>query len=203
MEVPERKIRKTPEQRQREVIDAAIGAIGRNGLSNTTLADIAKRAGIGYGNLSFRFRNKDELLVAALRTIVDEYVEAIDEAASTPGSDAERLDRVLTVAFSRKLTTRNKLAVWAAFWAESQTRPAYKKLFSAFRRREGERMMQICRGVIAERGLGDRDPVAMAVGINALIEGLWSHMAHGGEIDRDEGLRIARVLINLVISKNI
>lgn len=199
----ERKVRKTPEQRQREVIDAAIRAIGRNGLSNTTLADIAKRAGIGYGNLSFRFRNKDELLVAALRTIVDEYVEAIDEAASTPGSDMERLDRVLTTAFSRALTTRNKLAVWAAFWAESHTRPAYKKLFSAFRQREGERMTQICRGVIAERKLSDRDPVTMAIGINALIEGLWSQMAHGGEIDRDEGLRIAREFVGLAVSKTI
>lgn len=195
-----RKSRKTAEERRQEVIEAAIKAIGQKGLTNTTLADIAKLAGIGYGNLSFRFRNKDLLLMAALRSVVDEYVHAIESAAATPGGAFDRLDRVIMTAFSRQLTTKNKLAVWAAFWAEAHTRAGYLKLFSAFREKETERAIGLCRGIIEERDLTGKDAKVIGIGLNALIEGLWSGMAHGGSLDREEGLDITKKFVSMIFN---
>lgn len=186
------KTRKSLEMRQQEVIDAALRAIGRNGLVRTTLADIAKEAGIGYGNLSFRFKKKEALLLAALQYLIDEYEAEIDAATATGKTAAERLDNLLALSFSRSLTTKNKLAVWAAFWSECHTQPAYRKLFAQFRIREAERMTELCRAVLAEKSKVSGDPEGIAIGINALIEGLWSSMARGGILGREDGLRIAR-----------
>jgi len=186
------KARKSLEMRQQEVIDAALRAIGRNGLVRTTLADIAKEAGIGYGNLSFRFKKKEALLLAALQYLIDEYEAEIDAATATGKTAAERLDHLLVLSFSRSLTTKNKLAVWAAFWSECHTQPAYRKLFAQFRIREAERMTELCRAVLAEKSKVSGDPEGIAIGINALIEGLWSSMARGGILGREDGLRIAR-----------
>ena len=186
------KTRKSLEMRQQEVIDAALRAIGRNGLLRTTLADIAKEAGIGYGNLSFRFKKKETLLLAALQHLIDEYEAGIDDAAATGGTAAERLDNLLALSFSRSLTSKNKLAVWAAFWSECHTQPAYRKLFAQFRLREAERMTGLCRAVLAEKGKASDGAEEIAIGINALIEGLWSSMARGGILVREDGLRIAR-----------
>lgn len=190
--------RKTQEMRQQEVVDAAIRAIGRKGLSHTTLTDIAKEAGIGYGNLSFRFRTKDSLLLAALRSVVDEYTAAIEAAAASDGSAAERLDRVIAASFERSLTSRNKLAVWAAFWSECHTRAAYRKLFGEFRQREIRRTTDLCRELANELDLRDAQPDSIATGINALVEGLWSSMARGGTIDREQGLQVARDFISAI-----
>lgn len=184
--------------RQQEVIDAALRAIGRAGLLRTTLADIAQEAGIGYGNLSFRFKKKEALLLAALRHLIDEYEAAIDKAAAATGSARDRLDQVLVLSFSRALTTKNKLAVWAAFWSECHTQPAYRKLFSEFRRREAERMTELCRSALSEQGKPETEAENIAVGINALIEGLWSSMARGGILERDKGLEVARHFVDKV-----
>jgi TetR/AcrR family transcriptional repressor of bet genes len=186
------KTRKSLEMRQQEVIDAALRAIGRNGLVRTTLADIAKEAGIGYGNLSFRFKKKETLLLAALQYLIDEYEVEIDAATATGKTAAERLDNLLTLSFSRSLTTKNKLAVWAAFWSECHTQPAYRKMFAQFRVREAERMTELCRAVLTEKSKANDDIEGIAIGINALIEGLWSSMARGGILGREDGLRIAR-----------
>jgi len=193
------KTRKSLEMRQQEVIDAALRAIGRNGLLRTTLADIAKEAGIGYGNLSFRFKKKETLLLAALQYLIGEYEAELDGAAATGKTASERLDNLLALSFSRSLTTKNKLAVWAAFWSECHTQPAYRKLFAQFRLREAERMTELCRAVLAENGKAGDDAEGIAIGINALIEGLWSSMARGGILAREDGLRIARRFTESII----
>ncbi len=192
--------RKSLEMRQQEVIDAALRAIGRDGLLRTTLADIAKEAGIGYGNLSFRFKRKEALLVAALQFLIDEYEQKIDEAALTGATAAERLDNVLTQSFSRNLTTKNKLAVWAAFWSECSTQPVYRKLFSKFRVRDAERMADLCRAVLVEKGRSGDEAEDVAVGIIALIEGLWSAMARGGFLAREDGLKVAKNFVEKVLN---
>jgi len=186
------KTRKSLEMRQQEVIDAALRAIGRNGLVRTTLADIAKEAGIGYGNLSFRFKKKEALLLAAIQYLIVEYEAELDKAAASGKTASERLDNLLAISFSKSLTTKNKLAVWAAFWSEGHTQPAYRKLFTRFRLREAERMTELCRAVLDEKGKAGDAAEEIAIGINALIDGLWSSMARGGILGREDGLRIAR-----------
>ena len=47
--------------------------IDKLGLSQTTLARIAERAGISQGNVVFHFRNKEALLDQTLRHLDDEY----------------------------------------------------------------------------------------------------------------------------------
>jgi TetR/AcrR family transcriptional repressor of bet genes len=195
----ELKTRKSLEMRQQEVIDAALRAIGRDGLLRTTLADIAKEAGIGYGNLSFRFKRKEALLVAALQYLIDEYEAKIDAASLNGATAAERLDNVLLHSFSKSLTTKNKLAVWAAFWSECSTQPVYRKLFSKFRLRDAERMADLCRAVLIEKGNAVGEAEDIAIGVIALIEGLWSSMARGGILEREDGLKIARNFLEKIL----
>ena len=52
--------------RRRELADAACRVIARNGLSATTLADVAAESGWSIGSIRYYFPNKDELVAAAL-----------------------------------------------------------------------------------------------------------------------------------------
>jgi AcrR family transcriptional regulator len=52
--------------RRRELADAACRVIARNGLAETTLADVARESGWSIGSIRHYFPNKDELVASAL-----------------------------------------------------------------------------------------------------------------------------------------
>jgi TetR/AcrR family transcriptional repressor of bet genes len=186
--------------REQQIIEAAITVIGRKGLSGTTLGMVAQQAGMGYGNLTFRFKSKDALLIRALRTVADEYNEARDSAVAVPGqSPAARLDLMLVACFHKKVTSQKKVALWWAFLSECHIKPRYGRIIAELRAREYEQMKQICDDIIASGGYTDLDSHLLAISVNALIEGLWSAMRAGPQaIDRVQALAAARQYLSAV-----
>lgn len=63
--------------RRRELADAACRVIARNGLSGTTLAQIAEESGWSIGSMRHYFPNKDELVAAALWRVGERIDERI------------------------------------------------------------------------------------------------------------------------------
>ena len=61
------------EFRKHQLIEATMDCIDKLGLSQTTLARIAERAGISQGNVVFHFQSKEALLEQTLRHLSDEY----------------------------------------------------------------------------------------------------------------------------------
>ena len=55
------------EFRKRQLIDATMDCIDKLGISQTTLARIAERAGLSQGNVVFHFQSKEALLDQTLR----------------------------------------------------------------------------------------------------------------------------------------
>lgn len=193
------KKRKTAKEREDEIISAAIAVIGTKGLSQTTLADIAQKAGVGYGNLTFRFNSKDKLLTAALRAVLDEYTEIMTAAAAADIPAEPRLRRLISAAFAPSVTTRAKVALWNAFLSECHTRVAYRKIFAELRQNESDRTLSICKEIIEGRKRTDLDANTIALGINALIEGLWLNMRLGRVTDRKTALNAAIDCVELMI----
>jgi TetR/AcrR family transcriptional regulator, transcriptional repressor of bet genes len=192
--------RRTPKRkdiagiREQQIIEAAIVVIGRKGLSGTTLGLVAEQAGIGYGNLTFRFKSKDALLIRALRAVADEYNGVRDSAACVTGrSPAERLNLMLAACFHRKVTSQKKVALWWAFLSECHINLKYSRVIAQLRASEYRQMKQICDEIIANGAYRELDSRLLAISINALIEGLWSAMRAGPQaIDRAEALAAAR-----------
>lgn len=114
--------------RRQQLIEATITAISRRGLSRTTLAEVAKIAGLSAGIVNFYFKSKDALLLATLRYLADEYEAACGEAVRPGGaSPAAVLEAVIDTDFDPSISDPKKVAVWFAFWSEARARPAYLK----------------------------------------------------------------------------
>lgn len=60
----------TQEVRRRHIIDAAIDCLCRDGWHRTTMAAIAKEAGISRGLISYHFAGRDDLYEAVLESVV-------------------------------------------------------------------------------------------------------------------------------------
>lgn len=86
-------VRKSTEERQMEIANAAIKIIGDQGLRDFTMARLAEEVGIKDGSIFRHFKNKKDILKAVIARIEDVLVAAAPRELADP---LERLEAFLT-----------------------------------------------------------------------------------------------------------
>lgn len=91
--------RRLPEERPRQIIDAAFAEFGEHGLEGARLDEIARRAGVSKGTIYLYFASKDDLFRAVVRdkvvTVIEEAEARVERAASEDIPSEEELRRYL------------------------------------------------------------------------------------------------------------
>lgn len=174
------------ETRRRQLIDATMKCIARKGMSNVTLGDVAKEAGLSQGIVNLHFESKDNLLTETLRTLANEYREQFEATLEKAGPrPADALLALMKMDLRPKLLDRQKLAIWFAFWGEVKSVPTYRKICDEYDRYYDSVVLRLCRDIIAE-GDYDVDPAAATEALTSLTNGLWlSCLISPQEFDRD------------------
>ncbi|NNE64707.1 MAG: transcriptional regulator BetI [Gammaproteobacteria bacterium] len=165
--------------RKQQIIEATFDCIDELGLSQTTLASIARKAGVSQGIVVFHFRSKDALLEKALQFLSDEYGKCWQSAiAEAPDSPACQLKALVNAAFTPAICNRKKISVWYAFWGESRSRPKYQQLCGEQDRQFSETLQSICEQIEGSRQA--RLPAkTAALSIEGMIDGLWQNFLIG------------------------
>lgn len=175
--IPEPRWRRLPEERPRQILEAALEVFAERGLSDARLEDIAKRAGVSKGTIYLYFPNKEELFREVVRTSVISYIEQA-EADLTNQADAEQALREWMTGY------------WA--WLRTPVFPAMHRLvnsemhhfpdLAAFYAKEViERVHRLVCGMLEramEQGrLRRMDPLVAARMLSALFitHALWYH----------------------------
>lgn len=162
------------DMRRQQIIEATITVIGRKGYAGTRLADVAKQAKVSYGVVGFYFNTKDELLLATLQWLADEYTRVWRDAVARAGpSSVDRLRAIIEADFSRKIASEKKIAVWYAFWAEARTRSSYRKLCAQLYNDYHWQVRTIIQEMIDQGGYSDLDAHKVTVALNAMTDGMW------------------------------
>ena len=170
--VPSRKAHK--EVRRQQLIEATIDTLATKGYSDTTIAEVARRAGMSSGIVNFHFESKEKLLVETLSYLSEEYRSNWRNAVAKAGAaPAAQLAAVIEADFDRKICTRRKLAAWCAFWGEAKTRPAYLQHCGANDDEFQATVRDLCTRLVREGGYEGYDEQHIARGLDALLEGLW------------------------------
>jgi AcrR family transcriptional regulator len=73
--VTEPRWRRLPEERPKQILEAALAVFTERGLSGARLEDIAKRAGLSKGTIYLYFPNKEELFHEVVRHSVIAFIE--------------------------------------------------------------------------------------------------------------------------------
>ncbi len=153
--------------------------IDKLGLSQTTLAQIAERAGISQGNVVFHFRSKEELLEQTLRHLSDEYRTNWLAALSDAGPDAfAQLRAMVESSFTPKICNRRKISVWFAFWGESRSRPNYMRVCGNNDAAFSDQIKILCE-VIEAQSTARLPASTAALSIEGMIDGLWQNFLIG------------------------
>jgi TetR/AcrR family transcriptional repressor of bet genes len=183
--------------RRAQLIEATIDSIARYGFARTTLADVARQAGVSQGIVSFYFRSKQELLLATLRHMVREYEAYSDRAVRRAGaSPAARLDAMVAADFDPAVASRKHVTVWYAFWGETRWRKDFLDLCARWAASYQERTRDAIQQVIEAGAYPGLDAATIARGLNAMIDGLWLNiLLDPKSCDRKEALRTCRAFL--------
>jgi TetR/AcrR family transcriptional repressor of bet genes len=177
------------EFRKRQLIEATIDCIDKLGLSQTTLARIAERAGVSQGVVVFHFQTKEGLLEQTLRHLSREYMQcwkdACDKAAPDPVS---QICALIKAAFTPSICNRKKISVWYAFWGETRSRPKYMKLCGANDLAYSSSLLSLCE-TIESNTRSTLSALTAALSIEGMIDGLWQNF-----LIRTPGFKRARAL---------
>lgn len=141
-------------EREENIIEAAVRLFSRYGVKRTSMNDIAAEAGIARQTLYNAFSNKDEVLQATIRLFSDKAVAEIDAGLERTDDLGERLDvifrHVAIEPFDLLNASPNAEDIVAGFNASSQ-----KEIAAATERNRVivARVMEPHRGAIEKSGL--------------------------------------------------
>ena len=166
---------KSKEVRQEELIAATMRCIARVGLSATTLQMVTREAGLSLGIANLHFQSKENLLRATLESVMREYHSGQFAILEDEGevSPAVRLGRLLDFQFSARVTNREKMSVWFAYYGEASARPMYQKICASMDRLAANKLEQVLAALILTGGYQRLDARQLATGYLAMIDGLW------------------------------
>jgi TetR/AcrR family transcriptional repressor of bet genes len=182
-----------PEERREQLILATIRSVAERGLADTTIATVAQIAGLSQGIVNLHFRSKDGLLTETLRYLADEYRTACEEAAEAGAADpVAGLNAMVELDFRRTICSRDKLAVWFAFWGERRFRPTYRRICAERDRSYDDMVRVICALLCEQGGYTDVEPALVADGLSALTDGLWLDLlVRPDSMSRERAKRVA------------
>jgi AcrR family transcriptional regulator len=188
----EKKSRKASKEiRKQQLIEATIDSLAKRGYAETTLANVADGAKLSRGIVNFHFESKENLLIATLQFMADEYAQHWSAALEKAGpSAAERMWALVAADFDRRMTTKRKLAAWCAFWGEAKSRPTYQALCGARDLKYQRTFEELCAEMKVEGGYG-YDAEAAALAICSSMEGLWLRLMMSDGLTREAAHKAA------------
>lgn len=99
------------------ILTAARDVLVEEGYPRLTMRNVAKRAGITVGNLSYYYDNKQDLLHDLLEAVIQGYMEDFDriteDTEKSPDERFEEIVRFIIADLATKETTRFFPAMWA------------------------------------------------------------------------------------------
>ena len=84
--------RRLPEERPKQILDAALAVFAERGLAAARLDDIAKLAGLSKGTIYLYFPNKEELFREVIRNSVIAFIERGEARLESLGDPLQALD---------------------------------------------------------------------------------------------------------------
>src|SRR5690348_1757866 len=80
--------------KHQRILDAAIEVIAEHGFFHSRVAEIADRAGVADGTIYLYFKNKDELLMAAIDSAFHRFIRRAQAALAELTNPSEKLRRM-------------------------------------------------------------------------------------------------------------
>src|SRR5690606_35631919 len=115
--------------RRQQLIDATLAAVNELGFAETSISQIAQRAGVSTGIISHYFRGKNGLIEATMRYLLHQLGKTVAEMQTQVDATPERrLLAILRGNLAARQPNKAAIKVWLAFWASRLHQPDLHRL---------------------------------------------------------------------------
>ena len=180
------------EQRRIQLVEVTIDSLAEVGWVGTTLAEIAKRAGVSAGLVAHYFDDKDGLMEAAFRTLARTLWVRVRERLAQAHTPRGRVQAVIDTNLAPEEFDKRTGTAWLAFWGQVLHVTGLKRVQTAYQRRMLSNLRSDLRQMIPPQ-----EARSLAAMIAAMIDGVWLRAALSEWREADSGS--ARALLTAFV----
>ena len=155
-----------------QLVEVTIDSLAEVGYVGTTLAEIARRAGVSPGLVAHYFDDKDGLLEAAFRTLARTLAVRVRARLALARTPRGRVQAVIDTNLAPEEFDKRTGTAWLAFWGQVLHVRGLKRVQTAYQRR----MLSNLRNDL-RRMISGEDARSLAAMIAAMIDGVWLRAA--------------------------
>lgn len=177
--------------RRAALVKATIEAVGEAGSLEVTVAQIARRAGMSSALAHHYFGSKEQIFLAAMRSILTLYGAEVRGALATAEGPQARLKAIVAGSFATGSFRREVISAWLNFYVLAQTNGQALRLLRVYQRRLRSNLRHELRALVGGRA------EEVARGLGAMIDGVYIRAALAeGAPDRRYALKIVMEYLN-------
>ena len=153
--------------RRASLVQATIAEIGRAQSLDVTVGQIAKTAGMSTALAHHYFGGKNQIFLAAMRYILNEYGAQVRLHLSGATTSRARAEAIIIASFDQTCFAPATVSAWMTLYSAARTQPETARLLTIYQRRLHSNLVYNLRPLV-----GDRADAA-AERIAGLIDGLY------------------------------
>ncbi len=190
------KFRRRKDARPEELIAAALTIFGERGFAKTNLKDVAKEAGVSKGTVYLYFKNKEDLLLAAVQKSVVPILDFGDDYEIDSEASASEMVRTLLHQWVDEFERRSVAGLPRLVVAESSNFPELAQLFVDAVLQRARRLFRrvLKRGIRSGEFRKDLDTTATVHVLLAPV--IWAQIHHAAFGPHDEGFGDVRAFLD-------
>jgi betaine-aldehyde dehydrogenase len=154
------------------LVEVTIDSLAEVGYVGTTLAEIARRAGVSAGLVAHYFGDKDGLLEAAFRTLARSLAVRVRARLALAHTARGRVQAVIDTNLAPEEFDKRTGTAWLAFWGQVLHVSGLKRVQTAYQRRMLSNLRNDLRHMIP-----GEEARSLAAMIAAMIDGVWLRAA--------------------------
>jgi len=158
--------------RRDALVQAAIAEIGRSGALDVTVNQISKRAGMSSALAHHYFGSKQQMFLAAMRRILDDFGKSVRKHRQQATTPEDRLKALINASFGEEQFSKEVVSAWLVFYVEAQRSAEAARLLKVYVRRLNSNLVHDL-SVLVPRKTARR----IAQGVGAMIDGLYIRQA--------------------------
>lgn len=164
--------RREPEDRRDQLLRAALAALSETGIEAFTLAEVARRADVSPALVVHYFGDRDNLIEATFRQLVERVTTRPIKALADGASPEERLRAFVLEHLNPGELSSEASRAWLSFWGLALHVPALARLQRVHQERMISNLKHELRNLVLPEAVS-----RIAETIGALIDGFWLRAA--------------------------
>jgi AcrR family transcriptional regulator len=160
------------------VVEAATQLITERGLANVRIADIAERAGMTTGHVTYYFQTKNDLLVRSIAQSEAAFTDQVEQQIQAIADPWQRLERYFELAGASGPADRGWV-LWLEVWSLAANDPEVARVQEDLDARSRRILRDLIQYGVDRRAFSCHHPAETAQLLAAVVDGLSIQLTLG------------------------